>query len=417
MANTNNDEFSSSAVYLGFGSVIERDMLYRLRAHYLPLGKIGGAPAWLNPMFLPSNDDLLCKVCSKPMAFLIQVYATNPSDADYSFHRALFFFICRNAQCCRMNDASNMRAFRCQLPRENAFYSADCALDPDLDGDVPDPFATPLYPHLCQLCGCFATKKCARCEQAWYCSRDHQAIDWTSSHKKVCSKPDSDKKNGDEQREVEREGDTPTDKNTALNQNDISVDKARDEGIWAQPKRSIPSNAFVFAEYGIEMGTEYLRGSLGGGDSDEDESDDEEVSEQQMHEYRQYIKQHHEMNNISSNELEQVENTVQKDVAFSRFNKVVALNPEQVLRYDRGGGALLATDHAPRPDVVPICPLCGSERRFEMQLMPHLLSLIEVDKVGASIDWATVMLFTCAQNCRIPKDAYAEEFVFKQDFK
>uniref|UniRef100_F1KXN5 Programmed cell death protein 2 n=1 Tax=Ascaris suum TaxID=6253 RepID=F1KXN5_ASCSU len=410
---SNSNEFPSSSVYLGFGSLLEKDMLYRLRSHYMPLGKIGGAPAWLNPLSLPSNDDLLCKVCAKPMAFLIQVYATNPSDAEYCFHRTLFFFVCRNPQCSRMNDASNMRSFRCQLPRQNPFYSFSCALDPELDGDVPDPFANPSYPHLCQLCGCLATKKCARCQTVWYCSRDHQAIDWSWSHKKSCGKCDEEKSKADSQPIDGQQADVTAD------ETQISLQKvcgAHDEGIWATPKRSIPANAFVFGEYAIEMGTEYLPRSLGGQDS-ESESDDEEVSEQQMDEYRQYLKKHHEMSKIPSNDLEEVENTIQRDAAFSRFNKILALNPKQVLRYERDGNALLATDHAPRPDTVPVCPLCGAQRRFEMQLMPHLLSLIEVDTIGASIDWATVMLFTCSQNCRIPNDGYAEEFLFKQDFK
>lgn len=65
---------------------------------------------------------------------------------------------------------------------------------------------------------------------------------------------------------------------------------------------------------------------------------------------------------------------------------------------------------------VPCCDLCGSERRFELQLMPWLVALLELDSVGPSLDWATLLIFTCKANCAIHGDGYAREFVFKQDF-
>ena len=97
------------------------------------------------------------------------------------------------------------------------------------------------------------------------------------------------------------------------------------------------------------------------------------------------------------------------------------------------GEPLPATDKAPplpEPDAIPTCDLCGSPRRFEFQLTPHLLSLMEVDRVGGlfhvflkkiflpgqSIDFAGVYIYSCMRSCEIPQQGYAKEFVFKQDF-
>lgn len=378
-------------MYLGFGTVVEPHLSYRLLAHYLPLGKVGGKPAWLNPVNLPSSSSLLCRVCEQPMAFLLQVYATNPGDEAHSFHRTLYFFICRNQECSRTNDASNIRAFRCTLARCNDFYSPEKPFDPDLDGEIADPYWKPSYPHLCELCGCFATKKCARCESVWYCCREHQTADWNAVHKLECCAPK-----------------LPTD--------ECAEEQAADDSITlVKPKRSKSANGFVFPEYAIEMDVE--RSSKYNLPESDDESPDVDIKER-IKEFQDYAKAHKDVCSVelAEQDAEDIDGSLGEDSAFKRFGKIIALNPEQIIRYDRGGVPLLSTDYAPSMPVIPPCSLCGCSRNFEMQIMPNLLALIGVDRLGNSIDWATLLLYTCSKNCPIPDHGYAEEFVVKQDF-
>ncbi|VDM57270.1 unnamed protein product [Angiostrongylus costaricensis] len=101
---------------------------------------------------------------------------------------------------------------------------------------------------------------------------------------------------------------------------------------------------------------------------------------------------------------------------FFRFRRFLNLNSEQILRYQRSGTPLWATDRAPSLTEAPPCEKCGATRYFELQLMPHLLSLIEVDQLGNSIDWASIYIYTCSQTCEIENNGYTREFIFKQNF-
>ena len=52
----------SSSVFLGLASKLEPDELFKLERQYLPLGKVGGFPAWLNPVTIPQSEELECLV-------------------------------------------------------------------------------------------------------------------------------------------------------------------------------------------------------------------------------------------------------------------------------------------------------------------------------------------------------------------
>ena len=54
--------------------------------------KLGGRPAWLDPVHLPPPSALTCGVTGAPLDFLLQVYA--PVDGvEEAFHRVLYIFV------------------------------------------------------------------------------------------------------------------------------------------------------------------------------------------------------------------------------------------------------------------------------------------------------------------------------------
>lgn len=47
--------------------------------------------------------------------------------------------------------------------------------------------------------------------------------------------------------------------------------------------------------------------------------------------------------------------------------------------------------------------------------MPQLLNHLQVDSLGESIDWGTLVVYTCADSCGGGNE-YLEEFIWKQDY-
>uniref|UniRef100_H2Z0Z0 MYND-type domain-containing protein n=1 Tax=Ciona savignyi TaxID=51511 RepID=H2Z0Z0_CIOSA len=163
------------------GFLEEAENSWKLQRCYFP-SKVGGKPAWLDPEHLPGGEQMLCCICSKPLIFLLQLYAPN-DDKIESFHRTIFVFCCRNGGCYSdMTKDSPFRVFRSLLSQENKYYPNEA---PDYNN--PDALSEcHLFTNLCEVCGNHGTKLCSRCKKVQYCSKHHQVLHW-KSHKHQCN--------------------------------------------------------------------------------------------------------------------------------------------------------------------------------------------------------------------------------------
>jgi len=336
-----------------------------LHPAYFP-SKVGGRPSWLHLSSLPTPESLLCKNCSKPTIFLLQIYA--PLDGKPScFHRSLFLFVCRDPACCRTDDASNFLVFRSQLPRTNPFYSYE---PPEYDTkkvDVSRLKDASEYQSLCVVCGSIGLKSCSGCRKRNFCSKEHQKVDWTlGGHRAACK--------------------NATGESSIRSSNDV----------------------FLFPEHQIETEPDL--------DEDDDNEEMKDVDEEKELERAKEFE-----GDLPDPELEAMAKRETTELkAFSDFKKKIASAPDQIMRYSRGGDPVWISD-SPLP-LVPPCEICKSPRKFEFQIMPQLLTHLKVDEVGKSIDWGVLSVFTCSQSCDISVSvtqpglsAYRSEFVIKQD--
>ncbi|CAI9775223.1 unnamed protein product [Fraxinus pennsylvanica] len=90
--------------------------------------------------------------------------------------------------------------------------------------------------------------------------------------------------------------------------------------------------------------------------------------------------------------------------------------PEQVLRYCRSakGKALWPVPSGrPSRSDIPACKYCGGTRGFEFQVLPQLLYYFGVQNDVDSLDWATIVVYTCEASCN-GDSGYKEEFAWVQ---
>ncbi|XP_002711551.2 programmed cell death protein 2-like isoform X1 [Oryctolagus cuniculus] len=104
---------------------------------------------------------------------------------------------------------------------------------------------------------------------------------------------------------------------------------------------------------------------------------------------------------LSTDGDEKYEKTVMKsgDQTFYKFMKRIAACQEQILRYSWSGEPLFLTCPASQVAELPACGHCGSQRTFEFQLMPALVSMLQGANSGVSVEFGTVLVYTCEKSC------------------
>lgn len=336
---------------------------WRLESRHFP-SKVGGKPAWLDLENLPQTEELACQCCGKPMMFLAQVYAPDDDDEDgrriikdTCYHRTIFVFTCTTADCYTKNSNRNFVVFRCQMKRHNKFYPP---IDPPEDPDWKKEITVEKYCTVCIVCGCRGTKKCGGCKKYIYCTRDHQLLHWKNGHKQLC-------KQG-----IEVEG---------------------------------MDNCFTLPEYEIIIDDEKL----------EVELDAKATNlEAELREFDKIV----ESKKPQFQDDDTIDTCVQpvkEDAQFQRFKEKIESYPDQVLRYSKGSEPLWVSD-SNQPTSIPECQLCGGPRRFEFQIMPQMLNDLRLDSASdTGIDWGTLAIYTCSDNCDLGS-AYKKEYVWKQDY-
>ncbi|GAB5593480.1 hypothetical protein Unana1_08380 [Umbelopsis nana] len=367
----NNDIGASShaVTQLGFAEDPETP----LTADTFP-SKSGGLPIWLNPEHI--LKEVTCQVCERPMVLLVQLYTPedHPSEA---YHRTVYVFCCKDGACHKKNWRKCFKVYRSQLARVNSYYSPSSESDSEDDEDEeqwqPRKFDAP---HLCAICGVQGTKTCGKCHNEYYCSREHQLVDWTlAGHKQACCQTLSE-----------------------TQQTEINSKRRQ----------------LVFAEKEIVSEPEGL-----GADREEEEAQKqfqkEQTGSEDIAETRALVPAGDEIYENSA---------VDVDQAFLKFQLKVQLYPEQVIRYTRTEyrhedvEPLWVSDEGkpdPKMDVPP-CSACGAERSFEFQIISTLLNYLGVSHVATdSLDWGSLYVYTCKENCPTQSN-YIEEVLWKQDF-
>jgi len=100
-----------------------------------------------------------------------------------------------------------------------------------------------------------------------------------------------------------------------------------------------------------------------------------------------------------------------EEKCISEFIDCCRRIPNQILRYQIQGRPLsLEPNQYSQGKLIPQCSICGAQRIFELQLMPHLSKIIPILK-----SFGTIQIFTCSANCGKSSSSIVEYYILQRE--
>lgn len=322
--------------------------------------KIGGVPDALPAVTAPGPR---CDRCAQPLALVVQVYC--PLEGS-PFHRLLYVFACARRDCSD-NQTRSWKVFRSQClqvpekeTRNGQNQSEGLAAENWCEGSHDwgsDTEETPPPPPPADL---------------GRDSNDARALDWT-------------------------------DKLQALHLQDSAL-------AVACPSPSVPTEVPQFQPYYISVAEEDEYGNVA--DLDHAHSLLQEYQQREGVDMQQLLSvgcsdgdEKYEKTKVSSG-----------DPTFYKFMKRISVCQGQILRYSWSGEPLFLSCPTFEVSEVPVCSGCGGQRAFEFQLMPALVSMLNSTNLGLTVEFGTILVYTCKQSCWPPNQQMPmEEFCVIQE--
>ncbi|KAF9963250.1 Programmed cell death protein 2 [Modicella reniformis] len=423
------NDHAEAQVMLGFAEPVDLEH-GPLRAEDF-CSKIGGLPLWLNPEHLLDTKEMLCDHCHKPMTFLLQ-------------------------------------AVRSQLGQHTPYYTPVSKDDENAEKENEgwQPFPSSRHAKTCFVCGMLGPKICSKCHKVSYCGTEHQSIHWTKGlHKQLCgvnlpaplisqgdgsfvnptisSKAAKDRSEEEEDEEDIAEAETRKTSTQDLTKeqrdyaNRVEIDYKLIERMTRFPELEVISEAEVFSQEAIEDG---LADDSSGDEQEAEEGWEEKAAALKARKEKRASLLSKKSGDNVSNSLKPAESSMNAlvpvgdevyentktdiDAVFLTFQKRIALYPDQILRYARmeyeraNPEPLYVSDiGVPKAEDIPLCPDCGRERTFEFQILPQLLNHLGIDHSATdALDFGTVLIFSCKDNCHMGGKYYQHEIALVQHF-
>ncbi|KAH9730607.1 MYND-type domain-containing protein [Citrus sinensis] len=393
------DEEEQKPVTLGF---LEKPKnRWSLLRHLFP-SKAGGPPAWLDPINLPTGRSCLCDMCGEPLQFVLQVYAPI-IEKESTFHRTLFLFMCPSMACLRRDQHEQWKR-----PPEKASRRFSVASYRALI------LITQVSPqNAMELTNLLDLEVVSRLNLVAYSALRVGQIYYLAMFLSVIGVvPGKEIKSAVAVGELiiaNRNTRSPTgDQVIKLNVNSstfllhhLILTLQMLEPL--QVKDIDASKLIVHQEYLAEILSHIFASNSLWPEYEminEDESEyDTEMSE--VNGQTNALVSKTGVDDTMKSLLDSFEGDSDRR-SWATFQEHLAKAPEQVLRYCRSAGAKAlwptSSGQLSKADI-PKCSYCGGPRCFEFQILPQLLFYFGVSNDVDSLDWATMVVYTCESSC------------------